>query len=158
MKWSKQHSIYHLYRVLSRICGYTLSLVCIYTLDILMTNIQQLKWVTEPPPILSNVWFLFDNTEYFCPSPGLTQSIKHMHSPLFTQGTHFSFLSQKGFISLSLSRYSSARGPSRLDTTAKDIVDIRQREHTKNHDRYNNNTEKIQSNGKWKEFTFKLCL
>ena len=27
--------------------------------------------------------------------PGLTQSIEHMHSPLFTQGTHFSFLSKK---------------------------------------------------------------
>lgn len=48
-----------------------------------------------------------------------------MHSPLFTQVTHFSFLysSPKRLKSLSLSRYSSARGPSQLDTTANDIVD-----------------------------------
>ena len=62
--------------------------------------------------LLSNVWFLFDNTEYLCPSRGLTQSTKHMHSPLLTQVIQLfwpSRISRMYCSSSHVSRYSSAR-------------------------------------------------
>lgn len=78
------------------------------------------KW-HETAFILSNVWFLFDNTEYFVLRPDLhkanTCTVLYSHKILISL-----HLSKKDY-SLSLSRDSSARGPSRLDTTAKDIVD-----------------------------------
>lgn len=77
-----------------------------------------------------------------------------MHSPLFTQGTHFPFLyTFLRLIALTLTLLQRKRT---FDTTAKDIVDKdseNTRTHTHTHkkqtknnqtkkDRYNNNTEK----------------
>lgn len=79
-----------------------------------------------------------------------------MHSPLFTQGTHFPFLyTFLRLIALTLTLLQRKRT---FDTTAKDIVD-KDSENTRTHthsqkqkqkkkptkqkkDRYNNNTEK----------------
>lgn len=74
--------------------------------------------------------FLFDNTEYFVLRPDLhkasnTCTVLYSHKILISL-----HLSKKDY-SLSLSRDSSARGPSRLDTTAKDIVDKDSEKHTK---------------------------
>lgn len=82
-----------------------------------------------------------------------------MHSPLVTQQTHFSFLyTSPKRMNLSHSHVTPAQEDLLSSTLKLRHHRQRQQKTHKNYDKCNNNTEKIQSIGKWKEFTFKLCI